>query len=433
MEKTHFQNYRKYLIPNMVSMALLAVYTFTDSFVIGQKLGSTALGAMGICTPVITLTYAFGYFFGQGGAALYSIAMGREKTEDARRIHNTALISMLIFGTVVGILLTVFSHPVSRFLGADESNMEYVIPYINVILLGIPILMAEIFTTCFVNNDGHPEITMAATVFGVASNVALDFLFVYGFGWGMFGAAFATVFCSLLGTVVKLTYIIRKSEGLKISPRYYSFRTLGRTLENGSASLILESSSAIVTFVFISQAIRYYGESGSVIYTIILNWALIAVNFVIGVAEAAQPLISISYGQGNKKNQKNYLMDSMMVALLIGLLFIAVGYMFTDGLVRIFANDNKEITDMTVQAFRLYMPAFLLMGISITIGSYFQAIEKPKEAFTIMLSRGIALPVLLAFILPSISQSSSLWLATPLSELIAAFLALALLRKSVRN
>ncbi len=97
---------------------------------------------------------------------------------------------MLAFGIAASVVLNVFIHPFAVFLGADASNMEYVIPYLRVILIAVPALMMEISTTCYVNNDGQPNISMEATVFAVAANVILDFVFVYGFQWGMFGAAF---------------------------------------------------------------------------------------------------------------------------------------------------------------------------------------------------------------------------------------------------
>ena len=423
----YLQKFKKFLIPSMISMALLAVYTFTDSFVIGQKLGSTALGAMGICTPVITLTYAFGYLFGKGGAALYSIALGKNDTEDAKILHNTSEFCMLIFGVAVAVVLNIFIVPFAGFLGADSSNMEYVIPYLRVVLIAIPALMLEISTTCYVNNDGHPNISMAATVVAVISNVILDFVFVYAFGWGMFGAAFATVFCSFMGTVIKLIYMFIRSTSLKLSLKLVRLSRLGRIIGSGFSSLILESSSAIVTFVFIAQAIRYYGSSGSVIYTVILNWSLIAVNLVIGVSEAAQPLVSLSFGMKDQDGLKAYLRYSVAFSLLLGVVFEIIGYAFTPQLVTVFANDNPELIQTIIQCMRMYLPAFLLMGISICIGSYFQAIGKSIQSFVIMILRGIILPVVLAFALPMQLGATSLWFATPAAELITACIAVFIL------
>ncbi|MCD8155471.1 MAG: polysaccharide biosynthesis C-terminal domain-containing protein [Clostridiales bacterium] len=421
----------------MISMALLAVYTFTDSFVIGQKLGSVALGAMGICTPVITLTYAFGYLFGKGGAALYSIAIGKNDMQAAKILHNTSEFCMLIFGIAVAVILNIFIVPFAGFLGADTSNIEYVIPYLRVVLIAIPALMLEISTTCYVNNDGHPNISMAATVVAVISNVILDFVFVYAFGWGMFGAAFATVFCSFMGTVMKLIYMFTRSTSLKPSLKLIRLSQLGRIMGSGFSSLILESSSAIVTFVFIAQAIKYYGSSGSVIYTVILNWSLIAVNLVIGVSEAAQPLISLSYGMNDQKGLKAYLCYSVVFSLLLGVAFEIIGYGFTPQLVTVFANDNPELIQTIIRCMRMYLPAFLFMGVSICIGSYFQAIGKGVQSFVIMILRGIILPVVFAFVFPSLIGSTSLWYATPAAELItacvAAFISISEKHKTVYN
>lgn len=433
MEKTYLKKFSKYLIPSVISMALLAVYTFTDSFVIGQKLGSTALGAMGICTPVVTLTYALGYLFGKGGAALYSIATGKNNVSQAKAIHNTSVVSMLAFGVLISIVLNIFISPLALFLGADSSNIEYVIPYLRVILVAIPALMMEISTTCYVNNDGQPKLAMAATIIGVVSNVILDFVFVFAFNWGMFGAAFATVLCSFLGTLVKLTYICTKSEGLKPSLKYVKLNQLSKILGSGFSSMILESSAAIVTFVYISQSIKYYGDSGSVIYTVILNWSLIAVNLVIGVAEAAQPLLSLSFGAGDKKGVKAYLRCSLIVSLLMGVLFELIGYCFTPQLVTVFASDNAELVEVITGCLRLYLPSFLFMVASICIGSSFQATGKAVQSFVIMLLRGILLPVVFAVIFPCLFRKVSLWVSTPAAELIASLSAITLLLLSAKS
>lgn len=241
-------------------------------------------GAMGICTPVITLTYAFGYFFGQGGAALYSIAKGQNDMEKARIIHNTDLCAMLIFGIVV--------------------------------LIEIPVLLLEIFTTCYVNNDGHPEITMLAAIFGVTSNVALNFLFVYGFDWGMFGAALATVFCSFLGAYCgKLCY---------------------RRCGGGSAPH------------------------------------------------------QLSYGQGNRKALWAFVKGSILVASGLGLLFIIIGCGCTEKPVAIFSNDDPALSKLIADCFRLYLPAFFIMGLGICIPAHIFRLSKRRAGLLRLCSPGVS-------------------------------------------
>lgn len=176
----------------MLSMMLMAVYTFTDTFVVGQKLGAVALGAMGVCTPVLTVTYAFGFLFGMGGCSRYAIAVGQGNREKADRIFSTAVFATIVFGAAAAVILNLAARPFAYFLGANDSNIDYVMPYLRVMLVYIPGFMMDIVMMCFMKNEGHPNIAMIATIVGTSMNVVLDFLFVFGFGWGMFGAALAT-------------------------------------------------------------------------------------------------------------------------------------------------------------------------------------------------------------------------------------------------
>lgn len=122
-QKETLENFRKYLVPSMLSMMLMAVYTFTDTFVVGQKLGAVALGAMGVCTPVLTVTYAFGFLFGMGGCSRYAIAVGQDKREKADRIFSTAVFATIVFGVAAAVILNLLARPFAFFLGANSSNI----------------------------------------------------------------------------------------------------------------------------------------------------------------------------------------------------------------------------------------------------------------------------------------------------------------------
>ncbi len=144
-QKTNFKIFLKYLIPSMLSMALMAVYTFTDTFVVGRKLGAIALGAMGICTPVLTVTYALGFLYGMGGGALYSIDKGKKDTGHANKIFTTSFIMLLATGLVIMAAGNLFIWPLSHFLGADKENIAYVIPYLHCIVSYAPGFMLDVF------------------------------------------------------------------------------------------------------------------------------------------------------------------------------------------------------------------------------------------------------------------------------------------------
>lgn len=418
-----------YLVPSMFTMMLMAVYTFTDTYVVGQKLGAVALGAMGICTPVLNITYAFGFLFGMGGASMYAILMGQGRREDANRIFSTSVAGTLFFGILAAVILNIFARPLAYFLGASDSNILYTMQYLRVILCYIPGFMMDIVMMSFMKNEGHPNMAMIATTTGCLMNVVLDFLFVFGFGWGMFGAAFATAICSGIGCAINILNAYRCRMNIRIHPRNIQPARLSRICRNGLSVLILESSSGIVTFVFIAQANRVYGTDGAAIYTIIMNWSLICINLVMGVAQAAQPLLGEAYGRRNMDHVNRYRRYSLVGSLLLGALFLILGYSLTKPLVSVFASDNASVLQNAAYGLRLYLPAYFLMGAGICIGYYFQSLEFAWQSMLIMLLRGVILPCVLCVVMTALFGKSGLWLAVPVAEGITAVVSLILMRR----
>ena len=428
-QKETLENFRKYLVPSMLSMMLMAVYTFTDTFVVGQKLGAVALGAMGVCTPVLTVTYAFGFLFGMGGCSRYAIAVGQDKREKADRIFSTAVFATIVFGVAAAVILNLFARPFAFFLGANSSNIQYVMPYLRVMLVYIPGFMMDIVMLCFMKNEGHPTIAMIATVTGTGMNVVLDFLFVFGLGWGMFGAAFATALCSGLGCGLNIVFAYAKKMHIRFRRSAVSLEEILPTVSNGASVLVLESSSGIVTFVYIAQSQKLYGTDGAAVYTIIMNWSLICINLVMGIAQAAQPLLGFAYGKGKMDHVREYRRYALAGAAALGILFLLVGYTMTGSLVSVFASDNRTVLKLAGEGFRLYLPAYLLMGPGIVLGYYFQSLGMAGQSLAVMLSRGILFPCVLAFAMPLLFGAAGLWMAVPAAELITSVLAFVLFKK----
>lgn len=423
-ENTTLKIFLKYLIPSMLGMVLVAIYTFTDTFVVGQKLGAIALGAMGICTPVITITFALGFLFGVGGGALYSICMGKKDKEGANKVFTTSLFMLLCVGVLIAVLGNVLIHPLAYLLGADDVNIAFVMPYLRCILIYIPGFMLDIFIMCYMKNDGHPNVAMTATIVGTGLNVVLDLLFVMVFGWGMFGAAIATCIGSAVSILINIVYSLVKKLNIVPIIKNFNPRLMIRIIKNGFSVFVLECSSGIVTFVFIMQATNLYGTVGSSIYTIIMNWTLICFNLTMGIAQSVQPLISVSYGANEQDKVKVYRKYAIVSSLIAGGIFLLIGYGFTEQLVSVFASDSTELIEKSVESIRLYMPAYALMGISISIGMYFQAIELSFESLIIMVSRGIILPVAGAFAITGLFGAKGLWISVPCAEFITAIIAI---------
>ena len=427
------RNFIQFLWPSMLTMIMLAVYTFADTFVVGQRLGSTALGAMGICTPVLTITYAFGFLFGMGGASHYALSMGRGQKKIAREYFSTAVCLPLLSGAAAAVVLNLAARPFALFLGADSENLPYVMPYLRVLLCYIPGFMMDVLMMSFMKNEGHPTIAMIATATGSGLNVVLDFVFVFGLDMGMFGAAFATELCSGIGLLINLSFAAALHMNLRLEKPTWHGGIARKILSNGFSILILEASSGIVTFVYIHSAQRLYGEIGAGVYTIIMNWSLIFTNLTMGIAQAMQPLVSYSCGKGDRSMMKRYLSYALICAVILGAFDMMISFAAARPMSGVFADDNPEVVATATGAFRLYLPAFFLMAFGISIGYYFEAAARAGEATVIMLLRGMVLPVIFALLLPFLFGKNGLWLAVPASEAVTSAVAIALIRKRNRR
>lgn len=423
------KDFVRYLIPSMMTMIMLAVYTFTDTFVVGRRLGSTALGAMGVCTPVLTITYAFGFLFGMGGASHYALCMGSGRKEKARQYFSSAVWLTLITGSIAAIVLNLIAEPFAMFLGADEASLPYAMPYLRVLLCYIPGFMMDVLMMSFMKNEGHPTIAMIATVTGSFLNVILDFVFVFGLDMGMFGAAFATALCSGIGLCINIVCAVVLHTNLKLEKPSWHRKTVGNIFSNGFSILVLEASSGIVTFVFVHQATRLYGGDGAGIYTILMNWSLIFTNLTMGIAQAMQPLVSFSCGRGNHKLMHFYLRLSLISGLALGALDMILSLALAGPMASVFTDDSQVILHSASHALSLYAPAFLLMAFGICIGYFFEASAAAGKATCVMLLRGIILPVILALLLPLALGGNGLWTAMTVSEAVTAIVSLVLLKK----
>ena len=431
MKKSNNEDFRlflRYLIPSLTGMILISAYTFADGFVLGQKLGKDALGALGIVTPALMFAFSVGSMFGLGGGSIYSIYIGKSDPKNANKIFCTSFVCALVNALIFMILGLVFVDGIGHFLGGDSKTMPYVREYLIYMFIGYPFVELNMVMSCFVKNDQHPNFAMVTTTVGAGLNVIVDFVFVFGFDMGMTGAALATTICQAIAFLMNFVYAYIKKLNIRFSVSNCDFTQAWRIIKNGFSAFVLEFSSGIVTFVFITIALKYYNTLGSSIYTVIVNWSIIANAMVMGVTNAAQPLISISYGQKAFSRMTNFFRYSLLCSLIFGLLFIITGYIFTSEWVVVF-NDSADLVKETVPALQLYMPAFLVIGVTISCSVYFQSIEKPKQSTIISLLHGAVLPIFFAVVMSLCFGKNGLWLSAPVSEIMVMFVALYLLKK----
>ena len=182
-------------IPMLVAEVLSLLYNIVDRIYIARipDVGTTALGAVGLCFPIITIILAFSNLFGSGGAPLFSIERGRKDTKESSMIMNTSFFLICVCALLLMAVGMIFAKPILLLFGSSENGLIYAYPYLMIYLLGTFPSMVSTGMNPFINAQGYATTGMFSVAIGAIANLILDPVFIFVFGLGIRGAAIATV------------------------------------------------------------------------------------------------------------------------------------------------------------------------------------------------------------------------------------------------
>ncbi|MDU1412872.1 MAG: MATE family efflux transporter [Clostridium sp.] len=415
----------RYLIPGILGMMVLSAYVFVDALCIGRALGGNGIAALNVSTPVITLFYATGFLFAAGGGASYSLYKGKGEDIKARKMFTMAISCAAVVSIIYAILGIVFIDQLAIALGATESNIQLTKEYLIAVLIFAPFFVIDILFNVFARNDKAPKVAMNATLVCCGLNVVLDILFVFGFNWGMGGAAFATALSAVVSVSIIGCYSFSKKSGLKLIKAKPTFEEFKKMIATGTSSFVNQLSVGIITILFNHTILRLIGDSGVATYGIIANMNLIFYSLFVGVANAVQPIVSENYGAGKIKRVHKFLRMGVIVTLCLGVISTIVCVAIPHSIASIFVED-VELIKSTGDAMKIFGVAYLFMGINILADAYFYSVEKSAFAITVSLSRGLVTVAIVLFVMSKVLGITGVWMTVTIAEFITAIISIVL-------
>ena len=247
---------------------------------------------------------------------------------------------------------------------------------------------------------------------------------------GMAGGAIATVIGSVTSVTLLLTHFMSKQNTMKLLKGKIQVNIIGRILHSGLPSFLIEVASGIVILLFNLQLLKYVGEVGVVVYSIMANSAIVAMSLFNGVSQGAQPIMATNYGAEQSERVVSVRKVGSITVVIIGIVLFLSGFLFPDIVVQIFIEPTTEVLDMARGAIRIYFAAFIMMSLNIFYSTYFQSVLKPKLSLIICLLRGIIICTILVFLLPLLIGVTGIWLVMPITELITASIAMIMVRSA---
>lgn len=420
-QKRVFKDFMKYVSLNILGQMAYSCYTLADTFFVSASLGADGLTALNLAFPIFCLLNGTGLMIGMGGGTRYSIAKSRGKTENANRIFTNAVYMVACFAILFVSLGLFLSGTLVKALGADSTVFPMTNTYLKVMLLFAPAFLTNNLLQCFVRNDGKPSLSMTAMISGCLSNVVLDYLFIFPFGMGIFGAILATGLAPVISIAVLSPYFIRKKNGFRFMKSAPDIRKALEIIANGIPPFVTELSSGIVMFLFNFIILRLEGNTGVAAFGVITVISLVIVAIYTGLSQGIQPIISVNHGTGNTAGVKTILRYAMVTVLLLSSVIYTVIFFGASQLAFIFNSErNETLQALAVSGLKLYFLACPFIGFNIVTATYFTSTERPRPAQIISFLRGLFVLVPVAFLLSSILKMTGVWLAYPISECIVA-------------
>lgn len=414
----------QYAIPAIIAMTASSLYNMVDSIFIGQGVGPLAISGLAITFPLMNLSAAFGAAVGVGASTFISVKLGQKDYDTAKHILGNTMTLNLIMGLGVGLVCLLFLDPILRFFGASDQTIPYARDYMVIILLGNVITHMYFGLNAVLRAAGKPKHAMSTTIFTVVLNTLLDPLFIYTFGLGIKGAAYATVLAQSLALIWQLYTFSRPKELLHF--KRGTFRLQSSIIRNIIAiglSPFSMNVCACIVVILINNSMVHYGSDLAVgAYGIANKVAFIFVMINMGVNQGMQPIAGYNYGAMRYDRLMKVVKYSIIAATAIMTTGFIIAMTIPGTCARLFTTDPTLI-DLSAKGIRYIMVAFPVVGYQMVVSNFFQSIGKAKISIVLSLSRQLLILLPLLLVLPTMFGINGVWVSMPVSDTLSAFMA----------
>lgn len=414
-------------IPAIISCLVNSVYNIVDQIFIGQGVGYLGNAATTIAFPLMTIIMAFATLIGSGGSAYAALRLGEGRKREALLTLNNLLVIAIGLGILLAATGLIFLKPILTLFGATETTMPYAIDYTSIVLMGVPFSVISIALSNMARTDGHPRMSMYGILIGAALNTVLDPIYIFVLGWGVKGAAIATVTAQFVSTVVLCYYFLKKGR-MRFTLRFmkpvgrvwYKIFSLG--ISSGITSLV-----ACIMQVVMNNSLVYYGNqteiTGDVALSamgIVMKIAMILASVCIGFGIGAQPILGFNLGAKKYTRVRHTYLLAVSIATGSILIGWAVCQLAPHLVLSLFGKENQTFTDFAVRCLRIYLGGIFCAGFQIVSTNYFQATGQPLKASLLSMLRQLILLIPLLLILPLFFGLNGLLYAGPCADISSA-------------
>ncbi len=415
--------FNRIFYPTLLSMVFASLFTVADGIFVGQGVGSNALAAINIVSPLFLITTGIALMFGVGVSVVASIHLSQDNHKAANiNITQAFNVATLLMGIIV-VAVYIFRVPFLQLLGSSDALLPLCQDYLLTILPGCVFIVIQMIGTFIIRLDGSPKFAASLEIFPGLLNIILDWLFVFPMQMGVAGSGIASsISCAVAAGLVAVYMFFRAQNvrlcrlKLSLTSLYLTARNVGYMVRSGFSSMLGELAMSMMLLTGNYIFIRELGEDGVAAFSVACYLYPIVFMVNNSVAQSAQPIISFNYGAGNRYRVKSALKVSLRTATICGVLITAFLTLGTKPLVGLFLQADTKAYEIAIGGLPLFAYSAIFFALNVAVIGYYQATEQNGRATLCMLLRGLIFLVPAFLLMPQLMFPQGMWLAIPVTE-----------------
>ena len=425
--------YLKYLAAASGSAVIGAFFGMVDAMVVGKYHGPIGNAALAVFSPFWSIIFCLGFLAGIGGSVLFANYRGEKDEKTAQEYFTLSIIYGILLSAIAMLGIGIFQDHLFRFFGADDELLPLAKLYMKPILYAIPCCIFSNILSAYLRNDNNPMLATAAAISGGIFNCVGDFLLVFVFDMGIFGAALATAIGQFITILIMLTHFLRKKNTLHFVRPTNILKKVKNISVAGFSTAIGDLALGIICILFNRQIMAHLGANALAVYGVTTQVTSFAQGIAYGAGQAAQPIISQNYGAKQYNRIKECLKYGVVTSLCMGVFWVGLMLLFPNAIINFFMSPTPEVLEIAPSIIRIFGLSYILLPFNVFTTYYFQSIMKPSLSIISSVARGIVVSGAMILLLPIIFDANSLWYAMLLTEILVAVFGVCFIMRTTRQ
>ena len=424
----------QYAIPAIIAMTASSLYNMADSIFIGHGVGPLAISGLALTFPLMNLAAAFGSLVGVGASTLVSVKLGQKDYEGANKVLGNVLVLNVVLGLAFTLVFMLLLDPILYFFGASENTILYARDYMNVILIGNVITHMYLGLNAVLRSSGFPKLAMYATLASVVINCVLNPLFIFGFGWGIKGSAWATVISQVISLTGQLIHFSRPKELLHFKKGIYRLKSeiVKGILYIGMSPFLMNLCACLIV-ILINRGLKEHGGDMAIgAYGIVNRVVFLFIMIIMGFNQGMQPIAGYNFGAREMKRVKKIFRLTLESSCVIMLFGTVICLLASGQLMGLFTTTPETIAAGS-RALKIISAGFLVSAVSVTTSGAMEGLGKGTQSLVISLFRYVVVIMPTAYLLSHFMGPDGVWNAFWITEVFTAIVSVMIYHKTLKK